>query len=297
MTAESEATILLGLIGAGIQASRTPALHEKEAAEQGRRCIYKLIDLDRLALGPDSLAELLTAAERMGFAGLNITHPCKQAIIPLLTQQSADAAAIGAVNTVLLGDGKRIGHNTDWSGFAESFRRSLGGAPRERVLQLGAGGAGAAVAYAAAKLGAGHLAIFDIDHTKSRALADKICGRFGADRASAIVDIASCVTTADGLINTTPIGMEGHPGMPIASELLRHDLWVADVIYFPRETALLRAARAQGCATLDGCGMAVFQAAAAFQLFNGMPADPERMLRHFAAMDGATPPASAGWRR
>ena len=121
--------MLLGLIGAGIQASRAPALHEDEAAEQGLRCIYKLIDLTKLGLGVDALPELLTAAERMGFAGLNITHPCKQAVIPLLHELSPDARALGAVNTVLLRDGKRIGHNTDWFGFAENFRRGLPDVP------------------------------------------------------------------------------------------------------------------------------------------------------------------------
>ena len=293
----SSSSILLGLIGAGIQASRTPAMHEQEAAEQSRRCIYKLIDLERLDLGPESLEHLLTAAERMGFAGLNITHPCKQAVIPLLTELSPDASSIGAVNTVLLRDGKRIGHNTDWSGFAESFRRTLGDLPRERVVQIGAGGAGAAVAYAAAKLSVAHLAIFDIDRARAQTLADRICRGFGAGRATAIADFVDPVAQADGLINTTPIGMTGHPGMPIPADLLRREQWVADVIYFPRETALLRAARDKGCKTLDGGGMAVFQAVAAFGLFTGMPADPERMLRHFSTMDAAAPPASAGSRR
>ena len=125
MVSSGEPDILLGLIGAGIQASRAPAMHQREAAEHGLRCIYKLIDLQQLGLGVDALAELLTAAERMGFTGLNITHPCKQAVIPLLTELSDDAKAIGAVNTVLLRGGRRIGHNTDWSGFAESFRRGL----------------------------------------------------------------------------------------------------------------------------------------------------------------------------
>src|SRR3954469_20402124 len=106
--------ILAGLIGSGIQASRTPSMHEREGAEQGLRYIYKLIDLEKLGLKADALAELLTAAARMGFNGLNITHPCKQAIIPLLDELSDDARALGAVNTVVLKDGRKIGHNTDW---------------------------------------------------------------------------------------------------------------------------------------------------------------------------------------
>jgi shikimate dehydrogenase len=178
-------SLLLGLIGAGIQASRAPALHEGEAAEQGLRCIYKLIDLEQLKLGTDALPDLLVAAERMGFAGVNITHPCKQAVIPLLTDLSPDARAIGAVNTVLLRDGKRIGNNTDWYGFAEGFRQGLPDVSLDRVVQLGAGGAGSAVAYAAAKLGVKQLSIFDIDAARANVLAAQICVQFGTERAVA----------------------------------------------------------------------------------------------------------------
>ncbi len=277
-------SLLLGLIGAGIQASRAPALHEGEAAEQGLRCIYKLIDLEQLKLGTDALVDLLTAAERMGFAGLNITHPCKQAVIPLLTDLSSDARAIGAVNTVLLRDGKRIGNNTDWYGFAESFRQGLADVPLDHVVQLGAGGAGSAVAYAAAKLGVQRLDIIDIDENRARSLANQICAQFGAGRAVAGSDIEAAMKSADGLINTTPIGMVGHPGMPIAPALLRASLWVAEVIYFPLETELLRTARDKGCRVLDGGGMAVHQAVEAFRLFTGVPADAARMRRHFIAM-------------
>ena len=277
-------SLLLGLIGAGIQASRAPALHEGEAAEHGLHCIYKLIDLEQLRLDTNSLPDLLTAAERLGFAGVNITHPCKQAVIPLLTDLSPDARAIGAVNTVLLRDGKRIGNNTDWYGFAESFRQGLPDVPLERVVQLGAGGAGSAVAYAAAELGVQRLTIFDIDADRARSLADQICTQFGTGRALAGTDIEAAMKSADGLINATPIGMVGHPGMPIAPALLRASLWVAEVIYFPLETELLRSAREIGCRVLDGGGMAVYQAVEAFRLFTGIPADAARMRRHFIAM-------------
>jgi shikimate dehydrogenase len=277
-------SLLLGLIGAGIQASRAPALHEGEAAEHGLRCIYKLIDLECLKLRVEALPELLTAAERLGFAGLNITHPCKQAVIPLLTELAPDARAIGAVNTVLLRDGQRVGHNTDWWGFAESFQRGLPDVARRRVVQMGAGGAGSAVGYAAAKLGVQRLTIFDIDVDRASALAAQICSQFGADRAVAGSKLDAALAEADGLINTTPIGMVGHSGMPIPAELLRQHLWVAEVIYFPLETELLRAARDAGCRVLDGGGMAVCQAVEAFRLFAGISADAERMRRHFIAM-------------
>jgi len=113
---------LIGLIGSGIQESLTPAMHEAEGSALGLRYIYRLINLTALHLPPEALPELLAAAERMGFNGLNITHPCKQAVLPLLHDLSDDARGIWAVNTVLLKDGRRIGHNTDASGFAAACR-------------------------------------------------------------------------------------------------------------------------------------------------------------------------------
>ncbi len=276
--------LLLGLIGSGIQASRAPALHETEAAAHGLHCIYNLIDIAKMGLGVDALPELLTAAERMGFSGLNITHPCKQAIIPHLHDLSPDARALGAVNTVLLRDGRRIGCNTDWYGFAENFRRGLPDVPLQRVVQLGAGGAGAAVAHAALTLGVEQLSIFDIDRARMAALADSLCARFGAGRAITGTDIAGTIAAADGVINATPIGMVDHPGLPLPVELLRSTLWVAEIVYFPLETPLLREARAIGCRTIDGGGMAVFQAVEAFRLFTGITPDSARMLRNFVAL-------------
>lgn len=277
---------LLGLIGAGIQGSLTPAMHEREAAAQGLREIYRIIDLDRLALGVEALPELLTGAERLGFDGLNITFPCKQAIIPLLHELSEDARALGAVNTVVLRDGRRTGHNTDCSGFSESFRRGLLDAPRARVVQLGAGGAGAAVAHAALILGTQQLSIFDTDTTRAERLALDLNARFGEERVRAGANLPAAMAAADGLINATPVGMAKLPGLPLPGSLLRPNLWVADIVYFPLETALLRAARELGCRTLHGGGMAVFQAAAAFRLFTGIEPNAERMLHHFARMVG-----------
>jgi shikimate dehydrogenase len=278
-------SVLVGLIGAGIHASRSPAMHEREGATQGLAYIYRLIDLDVLGLSTEGLPQLLAFAYRFGFAGLNITHPCKQAVIPLLDELSSDARAIGAVNTVVFKvDGRTVGHNTDWYGFAESFRRELADAPRARVAQLGAGGAGSAVAHALLTLGVGELSITDIDQYRAARLAADLCGRFGAGRAIASTDPTQSVRTADGLVNTTPIGMLGHPGMPVSRDLLRPDLWVADVVYFPLETELLRAARALGCRTMSGGTMAVFQAVGAFHLFTGIEPDADRMIAHFASL-------------
>ncbi|MBL0405601.1 shikimate dehydrogenase [Microvirga aerilata] len=277
-------SVLVGLVGAGIQASRTPKLHEREGARQGLRYVYKLIDLEALGVDASALPEILTAAERLGFAGLNVTHPCKQAVIPFLDELSPDAAALGAVNTVVLKDGRRIGHNTDWWGFAESFRRELSDMRRDRVVQFGAGGAGAAVAHALLTLGTGEVVIADTDEARARTLAAALGERFGPGRASVGSSPGEALAAADGMVNTTPIGMAKYPGMVVPVELLRPEMWVADIVYFPLETELLRQARARGCRTMSGGGMAVFQAVGAFHLFTGKQPDASRMLLHFDEM-------------
>lgn len=278
-------TVLVGLIGAGIQASRTPALHEREGAAQGLGYVYRLIDLDTLKLDTSALEELLASAQRLGFTGLNITFPAKQAILPLLDDLSPEARGIGAVNTVVLKDGQRVGHNTDCLGFAEGFRRGLHGAPRRAVVQMGAGGAGAAVAHALLAEGVERLSIFDVEPSRAQALADNLNQHFPGQRAEAGSDLRVAMGVADGLVNTTPMGMAKLPGMPVPKALLRGDLWVAEIVYFPLETELLREARALGCRTLDGGTMAVFQAVKAFELFSGIDPDAERMTAHFNSMN------------
>ena len=270
-------SFLCGLIGAGIQRSRSPALHQREAKEQGLSLAYELIDLDKLGVGIESLPRLLADAKRRGLAGLNITYPCKQAVIPHLDALSPDARALNAVNTIVIRDGRLVGHNTDWSGFAESFQRGLPDVKLDRVVQLGAGGAGAAIAHATRRLGVRELTIFDIDQARATDLAANVEAKAGTN-------LAAAMACADGLIHCTPTGMAKMPGLPIDAKLLERRLWVAEIVYVPLETELLRAAGAKGCRTVDGGGMAVFQAAGAFRLFTGVEPDAERMLRHFAAM-------------
>jgi shikimate dehydrogenase len=282
--ASHPSSYLIGLIGAGIGGSLSPAMHEQEGHALGLQYVYRRIDLQALQLEPSALPELLVAAERMGFSGLNVTYPCKQAIIPLLDELSDDARALGAVNTVLLKDGKRIGHNTDWSGFAASFRRGLPDVSLERVVQLGAGGAGAAVAHAAMMLGARELCVFDVEAARASALAADLQARFPDARVEAGGDLAAAMRNATGLIHATPTGMAKHPGLPLPAELLHQDLWVAEVVYFPLQTELLKTAAALGCRTLSGGGMAVYQAVDAFRLFTGLEPNPERMFKHFQSL-------------
>jgi len=282
MTASSkDKRVSAGLIGSGIQASLTPALHMQEGAEQGLNYRYDLFDLDRINGGVLALTSLLNAAKDQRFAGLNITHPCKQVVLPFLDALSDDARALGAVNTVVLNDGVATGHNTDWWGFAESFRRGLTNAPTNAVVQLGAGGAGAAVAYAMLKVGTRQLSIFDIDATRTSALVSRLSAQFPQQEIIAVTDLKSSMAAADGLVHATTTGMAKSPGLPLPAELLSSKLWVVEIVYFPIETELLRVARSIGCRTLDGGGMAVYQAVGAFRLFTGIEPDAARMARHF----------------
>ena len=279
-----QTTISAGLIGYGIQASRTPRLHEQEGREQGLNYTYQLLDLQTMGVAVSALPHLLDEAQAQGFAGLNITHPCKQVVLPLLDELAPEAAAIGAVNTVVFTNGRRIGHNTDWWGFAESFKRGLPDVLRDQVVLIGAGGAGSALAYAAFQLGVQRLAIYDVDHNRAAQLAARCNEQLANDFAAPVTDLASTIATADGLMQATPIGMNNHPGMPVPADFLHSELWVSEVIYTPLETELLRHAKSLGCRLLNGTGMTVFQAVKTFHLFTGLQADPERLLRHFAAL-------------
>lgn len=273
-------TLRLGLVGRGIGLSRTPAMHEAEAAEQGLSCRYDLIDTD--GQSDEQLSTILDRAEAEGFAGLNITFPYKQDVISLLDNVSNAAQRVGAVNTVVFKSGRRFGHNTDFWGFSESFRRGLPDVRLNTVLLIGAGGAGGAVAHALSDAGAERILISDTRMEAAEALAAAVCSAGGQAEAAPELDLAAA--RADGIVNATPMGMIKLPGTPLPPACLTAAHWVADVVYFPLETALLKAARAVGCRTLTGEGMAIFQAVRAFELFTGRSADLDRMRATFRSL-------------
>lgn len=269
--------ILLGLIGSGIQRSMSPALHEEEGRHHGLRVHYQLIDIESAA----ALPELMRALRWIGFAGVNVTYPCKQAVLPLLDALSDEAKAIGAVNTVVREGERLVGYNTDASGWSWGFRRALPGADLSRVVLLGAGGAGSACADAVLRLGARELRIVDREPARAEQLAERLNANFPGRRILFIRTIEAAMSGASGLVHATPTGMAKTPGMPLDEALLRSALWVSEVVYVPLETPLLEAARRIGCRTADGGHMNVGQAVRGFKLFTGRDADAERMNAHF----------------
>ena len=277
-----DAMIQSGLIGRSILYSRSPWLHEQEARAQGWALRYALIDFSDRNLPDADLAGVLDDLRDRQFAGFNVTYPFKQQVIPLLDRLDPSAETVGAVNTVAIRDGVTIGYNTDMGGFRQSVVEGLAGASMAHVLQIGAGGAGAAIASALLSLGVGRLDVVDIDPQRATALAAMLGTSFPAAQVRAITATQSTTDDVDGIVNTTPVGLASNPGMAIDPALIEARHWVADIVYFPLETELLRVAQAKGCRTLDGSGMVVNQAAAAFEIITGRPADRPRMRASFA---------------
>ena len=279
MTAQR--SYLAGLLGQGIGPSLTPEMHEREASRQQVRYVYKTVELDDDQIAPQRLRKLLDAAVELGFDGLNVTHPIKQTVVPLVDRVSDEVAAIGALNTVLVTDTGTVGHNTDVTGFARAFAEGLPDVPRGSVLLLGAGGAGTAVAHALASQGVGQIAVSDPDRTRAEVLRRSVRQAHGDAVDVVVVEptaVPDLAAAADGLVNATPVGMAAHPGAAISTDLLVPRLWVADIVYRPLVTDLLRLAAERGCRTLSGAGMAVHQAADAFELITGRPATRTAMF-------------------
>jgi shikimate dehydrogenase len=270
---------LTGLIGAPIAQSASPAMHERAADALGVRCHYQLIEV----AGADQarLRALLDGVRDVGFAGVNVTFPYKEAVVPLLDELSPDARAIGAVNTVVVREGRLVGYNTDASGFERAVERLVATSHRGPVALVGAGGVGKAIAFALANLGVAELAIFDADQTKATQLVSQLRGRLVVRVA---VDVGDALQRAVGVINGTPVGMLPDRGSPVPDALLHRDLWVADAVYSPLWTPLLLAAKARGCEVMTGRELAIYQAADAFELFTGLRPSTAEMGTAFDAV-------------
>ncbi len=284
---QSREKFLTGLIGAPIAQSAAPAMHEAAGDAVGVRCHYQLIEV----AGADAttLRELLDGVRRMGFAGVNVTFPYKESVIPLLDGMSPDARTIGAVNTVVVRDGRLVGYNTDSTGFARAVADLVAGSKHGAVALIGAGGVGKAIAFALASLDVTELNIFDADRTKAEALSSQLNGCLQARVAD---DVAGALQGAAGVVNGTPVGMLPDRGMAVPDALLHRGLWVADAVYTPLWTPLLVAAKAKGASVMTGRDLAVYQAADAFELFTGLKPPVDVIQNAFDAVMASRYPAT-----
>ena len=264
-----------GVIGWPVAHSKSPIIHHFWLEKLGLDGDYA-----RFPVHPDRLGAAIGALTALGLRGANITVPHKQAVIPFLDRLHPDAAAIGAVNTVVVEDGGLVGYNSDAAGFLEPVRRAVQerGLPPGEALILGAGGAAQAIAYALAGDGFA-VRVVNRDPARARALVRATGG--AGDGADALYDLAChsrprlAGAGLNLLVNTTTLGMVGAPPLAVGLDDVTEGTFVYDIVYVPLETPLLAEARRRGMPAIDGLSMLIGQAAIAFQLFYGQPAPRE----------------------
>jgi shikimate dehydrogenase len=268
-------TIRLGLIGDNIAASRAPDLHHAAARICGIEVVY-----DRLAPRDLGLAfdDVIAQARARGLRGLNITYPYKERVLRFVTIENAVVQAIGACNTVIFDD-PAIGLNTDYTGYIEAFKGRFGAMRPGTVAMAGSGGAGKAIGFALAQLGARALTLFDVEEEKSRALADSL-RKNQTDMAVRIAaSLPQACENAEGLINCTPLGMVGNDGNAFDGIALKGRNWICDAVYTPPETAFLKEGQRAGIEILSGYELFLYQGIHAFELFTGHRVNADALRR------------------
>lgn len=278
-------TQTLALIGSPVGHSGSPAMYNYCFQKLGFDCVYVAFDVPL-----EKLQDTMTGIKAMNFRGINITMPCKSAVIEYLDEISPAAKLMKACNTAVNENGRWIGHNTDGIGYVESLKSGGIDVAGKRITIMGAGGAGTAIAVQCALSGAKSISIFNLKDSffeKAEKTAETICREIQSCTVR-VLDLADekmlleSVANSDILANTTRAGMAPDiDKMPLTStEVFKKGLVVTDTIYNPKETRLLREAKAAGCITFGGTSMLVYQGAAAFKLFTGaeMPVDEIRSL-------------------
>jgi shikimate dehydrogenase len=269
VTPISGSTRLAAVIGSPVRHSRSPAIHN--AAFDALGLDWRFLALE---VAPGDCRRALDGMRALGLAGLSVTTPHKDDVAALVDDRSADVEVLGAANCVVpVGDGRLRGENTDGAGFVAALRASGVEPAGLRCCVLGAGGAARSVVLALARAGAAEVVVVNRTAAKGEAAA-ALAG--GAGRTG---DAEAVVPAADVVVNGTSVGMGEGGGLPVDPALLRPGQVVAELVVHPLRTPLLEAAAASGCATVDGLGMLVHQAAVAFELWTGRPAPVEAMHR------------------
>ena len=255
-------TKLTGLIGYPVSHSLSPLIHNYWMEEHGIDATYKLF-----TTAPNRLRQTMLHMRRKNACGLNITVPHKQAVLDYVDGLHVSARRMGAVNTIVNRDGHFEGHNTDAYGFITNLCEGSKKLPSmlQNVVLFGAGGATRAAIVALADAGAKNITITNRTYDKARVLADT----FEVEIAP-WEDREALLKTATLLVNTTSLGMTGQPPLEIDLSDLPTDTMVHDIVYAPLETELLKNARLRGNPTIDGLGMLLYQAQAAFELWHGI---------------------------
>ena len=270
----------LGLIGISISKSRSPALHEMLGELNGIETSYIMHDPENPA--PQAFRDTLQTLIASGYRGTNVTYPFKQLAVESAVTCNAAVQRVGSSNTLVLNEEGGIqAFNTDYTGFVRAFRSRLGDMPAGRVLLLGAGGVGRAVAFALFEVGATELSIFDLNSEGAASLAQSLQDQGFNARAISKDELAECAQAAQGLVNCTPVGHHKTPGIPLAPELFGQQQWAFDAVYTPVETEFLLAAQAAGLQIVSGFDLFIYQGIDAFEIFSGIQVDSPAAISAF----------------
>ncbi|RXE46831.1 shikimate dehydrogenase family protein [Chromohalobacter israelensis] len=255
----------LGLIGKGIMNSSSPDLHVRLGKLTGIPASYDLFDT--LVTPIDSLESQVREVMAAGYRGVNVTFPYKEEAVRLATHVGEGARLVGAANTLVFHDGGIQAENTDFTGFISGYRATVGDRRPGRVLLVGTGGVGKAVAFGLGKLGAEEVLLMDLDTEKAERLARELDNAGFPASAVAPEALEATAARCDGLVNCTPIGHEKSPGCPLPAALIRADQWIFDAVYVPAITEFIAAARTAGAQVISGVSLFVFQGVDAFKFF------------------------------
>jgi len=260
--------IRAGVIGHPVAHSLSPRLHSFWLKAYGIDGEYKAYDV-----APENLASFIRSLPEQGFAGVNVTIPHKEAVMALMDEVDDLAKDVGAVNTIMVKDGKLIGSNSDVAGFRENIRPHIRGT--EKAFVLGAGGAAKAVAVALKDLGFKRILITNRTAEKAAALAEQ----HGLQLVEWGVKDGA-LKDADLLVNTTSLGLVGNPPLDLDLTALPKSALVTDIVYKPLVTPLLAAAQVRGNPIVDGLGMLMHQAAPGFEAWFGTKPEVTNELRN-----------------
>ena len=280
--------IRLGLIGDNIADSQAPRLHRLAGELRGIAVRYDLLVPAEAGLGFDALFDRCAGG---GYRGINVTHPYKERAVARVEIESPLVRAMGAVNLVRFEVDRHRGFNTDYTGFLSAWRARFETETPGIVCQVGAGGAGKAIGFALAELGADAIRIVDADRGRAQALAESVRTAYPASNAVALASLDEAVSGARGLVNCTPVGMVGHEGTPIPRRLIPGAAWAFDAVYTPIDTQFLTDAAAAGLDHLSGYELFFHQGADGFEIFLGGSVDRVR-LREALGDPGRMPPNS-----
>ncbi|MEA3251793.1 MAG: shikimate dehydrogenase [Pseudomonadota bacterium] len=255
----------LGLIGRAIMNSSSPDLHVRLGKLTGIPASYDLFDANEQPI--ESLDSQVRKVMAQGYRGVNVTYPYKEAALEVATTMGEGARLVGAANTLIFENGAVQAENTDFTGFINGYRATLGERRPGRVLLVGTGGVGKAVAFGLGKLGATEIVLLDLDPDKSRRLAEEL-KRAGFPASTIIAEeLETTAARCDGLVNCTPIGHEKSPGCPLPSSAIQGHQWIFDAVYVPAVTEFIAAAKTMGAQVVSGVSLFVFQGVDAFKFF------------------------------